>query len=115
MNMHEIFVARRQATNNQSYIKDQINTLEHIQHILREPQGSPFGVFVGSMVLIFSVFCVVVMCLVSYVACLWGILGDPFQFSVWLLFLFLLCVLCPMLPVSGILGEGITKNARQAT
>ena len=76
MNMHEIFVAGRQATNNQSYIKDQINTLEHIRHTLREPLGSPFGFFVGSMVLIFSVFCVVVvfvfaMCLVSYVACLW--------------------------------------------
>jgi hypothetical protein len=25
-----------------------------------------------------------------------SILGGPFQFSVWLLFLYLLCVLCPI-------------------
>jgi hypothetical protein len=35
-----------------------------------------------------------------------GILGGPFQFSVWLLFLYLWCVLCPMLPVSGMPETG---------
>jgi hypothetical protein len=50
----------------------------------------------------FSVLFLYLLCVLCPMLPVSGILGGPFQFSV--LFLYLLCVLCPMLPVSGILG-----------